>query len=116
MVSNKMPQEWEAADGGRPPKKDQLSSYSRGDSFVKERQKKLHPETNGEAAFRVLSKIKLRYPAELCLVELVVRALLCHQFVVRALFEDLSVVDHEDPVSIFNSRKTVRNDERGTAL
>ena len=28
----------------------------------------------------------------------------------------LSVVDHDNPVRIFNSRKTVRNDERGTAL
>lgn len=58
----------------------------------------------------------LGYPAELCLVELVVRALLCHQFVVGSLLENLSVVDHENPVRIFNSRKTVRNDERGTAL
>ncbi len=30
-----MPQEWEAADGEDTPKKDQLSSYSRVDSFVK---------------------------------------------------------------------------------
>ena len=58
----------------------------------------------------------LGYPAELCLVELVVRALLCHQFVVGSLLENLSVVNHENPVRIFNSRKTVRNDERGTAL
>ena len=32
-----MPQEWEAADGEDTPKKDQLSSYSMEDSFVKER-------------------------------------------------------------------------------
>lgn len=37
----------------------------------------------------------LGYPAELCLVELVVRALFCHQFVVGSLLENLSVVDHK---------------------
>lgn len=58
----------------------------------------------------------LGYPAELCLVELVVRTLLCHQFVVGSLLENLSVVNHENPVGIFNSRKTVCNDKRSTAF
>lgn len=116
-----MPQEWEAADGEcNPPKKDQLPSYSRGDSFVKERHKKLRPPEAGKQLFAQIfdtfCETGLRYPAELCLVELVVRALFCHQFVVGSLLENLSVVDHENPVRIFNSRKTVRNDERGTAL
>jgi hypothetical protein len=47
-----MPQEWEAADGEcNPPKKDQLPSYSRGDSFVKERHKKLRPPEAGKQLF-----------------------------------------------------------------
>ena len=40
-------------------------------------------------------------------------AVLCNQLVIFAVFDDLSVIQHEDPVALLDGRKPVRNYDSG---
>ena len=50
---------------------------------------------------------------ELALIQVRVEALLCHQRIVRSLFQHISLIHHQDPVCTFDRGKTVSNDKTG---
>ena len=61
--------------------------------------------------FDTFCETGLRYPAELCLVELVVRALFCHQFVVGSPLDDPSLLHDHDAVRVLDRGKSVGYDK-----
>ena len=58
----------------------------------------------------------LSYVDELTIIKMVVKTVFFHQIFVSTLFDDLPVFHDEDPVCIADGRKTMGNDEAGTAL
>ena len=58
----------------------------------------------------------LSHVDELAVVEMVVKTVFFHQILVSTLFDDPAVFHDEDPVCIADGRKTMGNDETGTAL
>ena len=54
--------------------------------------------------------------AKLGVVEVGVEAVLGHEFVVVAAFDDVAITDDQDYVGIFDGGETVGNDEGGSAF